>query len=1181
MSRNNALEMLRNPRPYPHGENGATPPRAKQPNRALDELRKPQPYPTASQPAQRPPAQSQPARNTPPNASQPRPPNNQHGNLRNPRPYPSASQPQGRPKTPQSTSRPPAAQSYGPPAARPPSASQPRPSPTPAQGKPTVAPQKKKPRVAVSSGAPKPYQPPRQTMQHVTPPVRTMPPSASQPQPQKYQPRPTPTQTPTSAAYPPRTTTPASPYSTAPSTPRATTPRATTPRATTPVQQSPPVLTTEPPTPQHTRIQPPEYEPSYTSPTPTYNQPNPTYRNPPPMETNPRLTPTSRYDESDVPDYDRESNRSIYARSLLSPESDIESGPPGSDRTPSPLPEKKDFDDEVDTHPHRMKTTSKSRLADDPGSDRRKIYVRKMAIIFMVILAIALALGLSLSNRSVDYSGAFAITLGQECNMVCEDPAKNGYSRRSTLMIALDGFRPEFMNDSWREIIPNIHRLAECGSVATKMEPSYPSTTYPNLYTLVTGLYPTIHGVISDYLERDGIAGAFDPRNNPQSLTLQNPGWYNGKPIWQIAKEQGVITGSHSWIGNTVQEQSIGGFNVDPNPHYYVQHNPDIDFHARIQSALNWFTLPSNKAKFVNIYMEEPGNTITQHGVSSDQVKTALEEVDDAIGLFMENLIRDDVTGCFDIVIVSTNGHLDVSCENTTYFDSILPNTLFYDSSTHGMNSMGFITPTAQSPTDSDTVEELVTKLRGQNRQYDTYTLDTVPPKYHFYNKNRHEAALVIMDDWQTFASNQQNFETEMCTGARGGYSPSNPEMKGVLIGFGPSFKENFTRMEGFSNVEVYNLITELIDVHPEKNNGTHGVLNDLLLFPEVPLTNVADDSFFDPESSLCTFPTLVSDKNDKRDQADTGCQCSDDVLDNLGQQVTINQKDELLDISVGEAEIFIREVHAPFGAPGLIETDGAAGGHYCQLVQNNYMTIFENKLSIPLYVAYQLRQQSSQSELLRSCYRYDVRLSPESSPKCRSYNSANIGSLPDDMQMAFLLQQPLAHSLDDEFNILITSNIVPMWKSFVDDVWSQMVNQLRSMASDRDILVVAGPAFDTNRDGTRDSYQDIAFRSYAWVEKTPVPTHYYLVVTRCQDATQSVSLCPVEDLETVAYIFPHTKETIRGDSSIQDFMRTYQASVLDVERISGTFFFKSLAESNNEDNLKSLLALKMSTEPF
>lgn len=76
---------------------------------------------------------------------------------------------------------------------------------------------------------------------------------------------------------------------------------------------------------------------------------------------------------------------------------------------------------------------------------------------------------------------------------------------------------------------------------------------------------------------------------------------------------------------------------------------------------------------------------------------------------------------------------------------------------------------------------------------------------------------------------------------------------------------------------------------------------------------------------------------------------------------------------------------------------------------------------------------QSSQSELLESCYRYDVRLSPESSPTCRSYNSANIGSLPDDMQMAFLLQQSLAHSLDDEFNILITSNIVPMWKSFVD----------------------------------------------------------------------------------------------------------------------------------------------------
>lgn len=904
---------------------------------------------------------------------------------------------------------------------------------------------------------------------------------------------------------------------------------------------------------------------------------------------NSRLTPTSGYDESDLPD-DRDSKRS-YGNGPPSPESDIESFGV-SDRTPSPLPEKKRIEDEpVQEKPIKQKSPSKLQLAPpDKGSDRRKVYggdpcggrcllIIILAIIFIVLLAFALALGLGLSSRGVNYSGAFAMHLNKPCEMVCEPPSKNGYPQRAVLMIALDGFRPEFLNDSWRDIIPNIHRLAECGVVATNMEPSYPSTTYPNLYTLITGLFPSVHGIFSDFMTRDGIAGPFDPRNDPQSPSLKDPAWYNGKPIWQTAKEQGVVTGSHSWLGNNIRDYSESGITVLPKPDYYVERNPSIDFHARIQSALNWFTLPSNKAKFVNIFMEEPGSTIRKHGISSNQVEEALAEVDDAIGLFMENLVRDDATNCFDIVLVSTNGQLDVSCENTTYFNDILPNTLFYDT-TSPMNSLAFLSPTSSSPTDSDTPEELVNKIGCNNGPFKAYTTDTLPPRYHLTNSDRHEAAVVIMDDWQTFASSSTGFDNEECMGARGGYSTMNPEMKGMLLGFGPSFKSNSTFTEGFKNIEVYNLISELIDVIPEENNGTVGSLNHLLKSPEMSLTDLYQDKNvpeFPAESGLCTYP-LGTAINEKRTDADTGCLCPG------SNQQEIDEKDAFLNKGFGQGENLIREVHAPFGAPKVVEEHGAIGRHYCQLVQDNYMTVFENKLSVPLYVAFDAKRQTSVFVSLENCNRYDVRLEPEVSPKC-SYYSTDNPALPEGLEMAYLLPQSFAGSPDDEFNILITSNMVPMQQDFITEVWNPVALWVRNLASGRaGVLVVAGPVYDTNRDGLRDTYADVALWTNDWVGRTPVPTHFFIVLTICSDPGTAVGpFCPIEDLQVAAYIFPHTEGIKTCDERIEDYMKTYQATVSEVEAITGLYFFSRIEEDNSvtEEELKALLALKMSRKPF
>ena len=148
------------------------------------------------------------------------------------------------------------------------------------------------------------------------------------------------------------------------------------------------------------------------------------------------------------------------------------------------------------------------------------------------------------------------------------------------LLISIDGFRPDYLD---LHGAPNLERFATAGVRAESMIPSYPSETFPNMYTLVTGMYPGNHGIVGN---------EFFDRNRRASYDRRDPGavrdgsWYGGTPLWVAAEKEGMLSGSYYWMGS---EAAIAGV----RPAYYIHYEPPpLSDQERVEGVLEWMSLP-------------------------------------------------------------------------------------------------------------------------------------------------------------------------------------------------------------------------------------------------------------------------------------------------------------------------------------------------------------------------------------------------------------------------------------------------------------------------------------------------------------------------------------------------------------------------------------------------------------
>uniref|UniRef100_A0A8C1RE28 Ectonucleotide pyrophosphatase/phosphodiesterase 1 n=1 Tax=Cyprinus carpio TaxID=7962 RepID=A0A8C1RE28_CYPCA len=485
--------------------------------------------------------------------------------------------------------------------------------------------------------------------------------------------------------------------------------------------------------------------------------------------------------------------------------------------------------------------------------------------------------------------------LEEDCEDIRTPQCPVGFSKPPLLLVSLDGFRAGYM-EAYSSLLPVINKLRKCGTSTPFMRPAYPTKTFPNHYTIVTGLYPESHGIVDNKM--------YDvTRNASFSLKADekfNPAWYQGEPVWLTAMKNKLKTATFFWPGSDVKVN--GHF-----PDYWVKYDrPD----------------------FYTLYLEEPDYAGHRHGPMSTQVIEALLNVDRLLGMLMEGLKERQLHRCVNLVLVSDHGMEEASCKKAVFVSDYLENI---DDITVIQGPAARVRP-KRLPDEffSFDYEGLVKNLscREPDQPMRPYLKEHLPKRLHFASNIRIERAhLYMQPGWQ--AALKPN-EIKYCSGGFHGSDNVFKNMQAIFIGYGPGIHSK-TNVLPFENIEIYNLLCDLLGIPPAPNNGTHGSLNHLLKNPPHQPVYPAERS----APSTCTpVSSLLPDPR--------GCTCDSlteaEMNQRLFQQSQIVQRTHL-------------PVHLPYGIPRVLQEQS----DYCILHHTAYISGYSRNILMPLWVSYSL----------------------------------------------------------------------------------------------------------------------------------------------------------------------------------------------------------------------------------
>ena len=365
------------------------------------------------------------------------------------------------------------------------------------------------------------------------------------------------------------------------------------------------------------------------------------------------------------------------------------------------------------------------------------------------------------------------------------------------LLVSIDGLRADMLD---RDISPNLSRIAAAGVRAQWMTPSYPSLTFPNHYTLVTGLRPDHHGIIHNSMQEAAL-GTFR-LNRREAVT--DPRWWGGEPVWVGAEKAGVRTATLSWPGSEAAIQGV-------RPSQWRSYDAGVPLPDRVDQVLRWASQTDAQApRLITLYMEQVDHAGHDHGPDSAEYLAAIGEVDNAVGRLLEGLQARGLDAGTNIIVVSDHGMARVPDGNTIAIEDMVDPSIAKDVSVG--QSIGF----APLPGKQRQAEQI---LLGAHTRYDCWTRQTLPPRWKYGSNPRIPPIVCQMHEgWNALTRDSIAKRTPGDHGSHG-YDNALPSMRAVFIARGPSFKQGQT-LPGFDNVDVYPLLTHLLGIPAAPNDG-------------------------------------------------------------------------------------------------------------------------------------------------------------------------------------------------------------------------------------------------------------------------------------------------------------------------------------------------------------------------
>ncbi|MFZ4380976.1 MAG: ectonucleotide pyrophosphatase/phosphodiesterase [Sandarakinorhabdus sp.] len=363
------------------------------------------------------------------------------------------------------------------------------------------------------------------------------------------------------------------------------------------------------------------------------------------------------------------------------------------------------------------------------------------------------------------------------------------------ILISVDGLRADYLR---RGLTPNISALAARGVTTPAMRPSFPSLTFPNHYTLVTGLRPDRHGIVNNNMD-DAVLGRF--AMSIKEAVGDARWWNGGEPIWVTAERAGIPTATMFWPGSDAAIRGV-------RPRNWLPFDGAKPEGERVDQVLAWLDIKP-QAGFATLYFDTVDHEGHSYGPDSAEVNKALTEVDRQIGRLLAGLQARGIDA--NIVLVADHGMAQVSDDRRVFLDALI------DTAKLKLVAGGAVAAINPAPGQEAAVRAALVKSHPHMTCWDKAA---IPAALH-YGRNPRVPAIICAAEpgWMIWLSLPRPDPSRGPLAGMHGYDPADPSMAAAFVAAGPGFRGGVV-LPPFDNVDVHPLLLRLLGLPPMATDG-------------------------------------------------------------------------------------------------------------------------------------------------------------------------------------------------------------------------------------------------------------------------------------------------------------------------------------------------------------------------
>lgn len=372
--------------------------------------------------------------------------------------------------------------------------------------------------------------------------------------------------------------------------------------------------------------------------------------------------------------------------------------------------------------------------------------------------------------------------------------SKASIKKPYVILVSLDGFRWDYV-DQYKP--PHLTKFIENGVKAESLIPAFPSKTFPNHYSIATGMYPDKHGIIGNSFYSYKKNTNYSIGNRAQ---VEDGEFYGGTPIWVLADKADMVSASYFFVGTEANIQGI-------HPTYYHSYDSKIKNEERVSESLKWLALPEKeRPHLITMYFSDMDDIGHRYSPDNhEQLERALMHLDKNLGDLFDGVAATGLD--VNIIIVSDHGMTTVEASH------FLPIEMLTITELYTIVDNGAILDI--HPNTGVSIDAILEELKPKEHHFKVYTTENTPG-FEYSPQNKDWGKIQIIPDYGYYFSKTQRIEDMKNGGIKAvgvhGYDPKQKDMHGIFYANGPAFKSGFV-IPSTQNINIYPLMCDILDL--------------------------------------------------------------------------------------------------------------------------------------------------------------------------------------------------------------------------------------------------------------------------------------------------------------------------------------------------------------------------------